>query len=272
MAGWGPPWRGRGPCWVPRRDRPAVGAVRSAGEPTCGQRRARACPWDEGERRWTRPSWPVARCSIATARECAPGRAWRTPPEEGVVVLPQSEDDSATPVIRHRGKGAVMSKRTRRRYTPEQKAALVRQHVVDKKPVSEICSTAQLQPSVFYKWERDLLEAAPSVFAGHRAPSREQELEAKIAALEAKLARKDAIIAEVSEEYVRLKKHVSGLLVQGGRSAVRDGRGRGAEAAAGEGKEGSDCSRISGLWVERIGLRAMRESAGSGANRFWTAF
>jgi len=99
-----------------------------------------------------------------------------------------------------------MSKRTRRRYSPEQKAALVRQHVVDKKPVSEICSTAQLQPSVFYKWERDLLEAAPSVFAGHRAPSREQELEAKIAALEAKLARKDAIIAEVSEEYVRLKK------------------------------------------------------------------
>ena len=66
-----------------------------------------------------------------------------------------------------------MSKRTRRRYTPEQKAALVRQHVVDKKPVSE---------------------------------SREQELEAKIAALEVKLARKDAIIAEVSEEYVKLKK------------------------------------------------------------------
>src|SRR5262245_54908591 len=81
-----------------------------------------------------------------------------------------------------------MSKRTRRRYSPEQKADLVRQHVVDMKPVSEICNTAQLQPSVFYKWERDLLEAAPSVFAGHRALSREQELEAKIAALEAKLA------------------------------------------------------------------------------------
>jgi transposase-like protein len=97
-----------------------------------------------------------------------------------------------------------MSRRTHRRYTPEQKAALVRQHVVDKKPVSEICSAAQLQPSMFYKWERDLLEAAPSVFAGHRAPSREQE--AKIAALERKLARKDAIIAEVSEEYVKLEK------------------------------------------------------------------
>ena len=99
-----------------------------------------------------------------------------------------------------------MSKQTRRRHSPEQKAALVRQHVVDKKPVSEICSAAQIQPSVFYKWERDLLEAAPSVFAGRRAPSRERELEAKIAVLEAKLARKDAVIAEVSEEYVKLKK------------------------------------------------------------------
>jgi len=98
-----------------------------------------------------------------------------------------------------------MSRRTRRRHTPEQKAALVRQHVVDKKPVSEICSAAQIQPSVFYKWERDLLEAAPTLFAGRRAPSRERELEEKIAALEAKLARKDAIIAEVSEEYVKLK-------------------------------------------------------------------
>ena len=119
-----------------------------------------------------------------------------------------------------------MSKRMRRRYTPEQKAALVRQHVVDKKPVSEICSAAQLQPSVFYKWERDLLEAAPSVFAGHRAPSREQELEAKIAALEVKLARKDAIIAEVSEEYVKLKKHLgSPDRCLGGPGYPRRGRG-----------------------------------------------
>lgn len=91
-----------------------------------------------------------------------------------------------------------MSKRPRRQHTPEQKAALVRQHVVEKKAVSEICSAAQIQPSVFYKWERDLLAAAPAVFAGRRAPSRDQELEATIAALEAKLARKDGRIREFS--------------------------------------------------------------------------
>lgn len=104
-----------------------------------------------------------------------------------------------------------MSKRSRRRHSPEQKAALLRQHLVDKKPVSEICSAAEIQPSVFYKWERDLLEAAPALFTSRRSPSREQELEAQVAALEAKLARKDAIIAEVSEEYVKLKKELGEL-------------------------------------------------------------
>jgi len=104
-----------------------------------------------------------------------------------------------------------MSKRSRRRHSPEQKAALLRQHLVDKKPVSEICSAAGIQPSVFYKWERDLLEAAPGLFASRRSPNREQQLEERIAALEAKLARKDAIIADVSEEYVKLKKELGEL-------------------------------------------------------------
>jgi transposase-like protein len=99
--------------------------------------------------------------------------------------------------------------RERRHHTPEEKAALLKRHVVDKVPVSQICSEAHIQPSVFYKWQRDLLEAAPGLFAGgRRSGGREQELEAKVTALEAKLQRKDAIIAEVSEEYVKLKKEL----------------------------------------------------------------
>lgn len=102
-----------------------------------------------------------------------------------------------------------MSKRERRHHTPEQKAALLKRHLVDKIPVSQVCNEAGIQPSVFYKWQRDLLEAAPEVFSGRRgAPKREQGLEAKVLALEAKLQRKDAVIAEVSEEYVKLKKEL----------------------------------------------------------------
>ncbi len=98
-----------------------------------------------------------------------------------------------------------MTKRHRRRHTAEQKAELLRQHVADKKPVSEICNEAQIQPSLFYNWQRELLAGAQSVFSSRRAPSREKELEEEVSRLESKVARKDQIIAEVTEEYVKLK-------------------------------------------------------------------
>jgi transposase len=102
-----------------------------------------------------------------------------------------------------------MSKRSRRHYTTEQKTSLLKRHLVEKVPVSEICDEQKLQPSVFYTWQRQLFEQAPAVFDGSkRAPDRERELEARIAQLEAKLAKKDAVIAEISEEYVALKKEV----------------------------------------------------------------
>ena len=94
----------------------------------------------------------------------------------------------------------------RRRHTAEQKAELLRQHVAEKKPVSEVCNEAAIQPSLFYTWQRELLAGAHTVFSTRRAPSRENELEAKISRLEARVARKDQIIAEVTEEYVTLKK------------------------------------------------------------------
>ena len=50
------------------------------------------------------------------------------------------------------------------------------------------------------------MAGAHTVFSTRRAPSRENELEAKISRLEARVARKDQIIAEVTEEYVTLKK------------------------------------------------------------------
>jgi len=105
-----------------------------------------------------------------------------------------------------------MSKRSRRRHTAEQKAELLRRHLVDKIPVSQICSEAKIQPSLFYNWQRDLLAAAPTLLARDRgAPNRERELEQQVEALKAKLAKKDAVIAEVSEEYVKLKKELGDL-------------------------------------------------------------
>ena len=91
----------------------------------------------------------------------------------------------------------------RRRHTAEQKAELLRQHVAEKKPGSEVCNEAEIQPSLFYTWQRELLAGAHTVFSTRRAPSRENELEAKISRLEARVARKDQIIAEVTHSHQR---------------------------------------------------------------------
>ena len=82
-----------------------------------------------------------------------------------------------------------MSHQTRRKFSAEEKAALVRQHLVDKKPVSDVCDEHGIQPSVFYNWQ-------------------EERLAREIESLRAKLAKKDNVIAEVSEEFVRLKKEL----------------------------------------------------------------
>ncbi len=105
-----------------------------------------------------------------------------------------------------------MSKKTRRSFTADQKAAIVRRHLVDKVPVSNLCDEYGIQPSMFYNWQKVLVDNAARAFeteGRERArPSREAELEQKIAQLEAKLAKKDGIIAEISEEYVTLKKEL----------------------------------------------------------------
>jgi transposase len=101
-----------------------------------------------------------------------------------------------------------MSRRSRRHHSPEQKAELLRKHLVDKVPISQICNEADIQPSLFYLWLRQLMERAPSAMTAPAGNSREKELEQKVAALEQKLAKKDSVIAEISEEYVRLKKEL----------------------------------------------------------------
>lgn len=108
----------------------------------------------------------------------------------------------------------MSQKRVRRSYTNEEKAAILRRHLVDKKPVSDICDEYGLQPSVFYSWQRQLVDnMAAALEAGsgrtrRKRDSREAKLARENEALKAKLARKDGVIAEISEEYVDLKKEL----------------------------------------------------------------
>lgn len=101
-----------------------------------------------------------------------------------------------------------MSKRQRRQHTTEQKVAILRRHLVDKVPVSGLCNEYKLQPSVFYHWLKQAMEnlGAAVAPAPSDADRREKQLAAENAQLKAKLVKKDAVIAEISAEYVQLKK------------------------------------------------------------------
>jgi transposase-like protein len=101
--------------------------------------------------------------------------------------------------------------KARNHRSPEEKAALLKRHHVDKVPVTTVCEEAGLQPSVFYHWQRELFERAAHVLGNApagRVSSREQQLEKKVTALEARLVKKDEVIAEISQEYVALKKEL----------------------------------------------------------------
>ena len=103
------------------------------------------------------------------------------------------------------------SKRSRRHFTTEQKVAILKRHMVDKVPVSDLCDELGLQPSVFYQWQRQALENLAGAFStpATDGPSkREKELAARTKELEAKLAKKDNVIAEVTAELVATKKEL----------------------------------------------------------------
>ena len=96
-------------------------------------------------------------------------------------------------------------KQKRKQYTPEEKVAILRRHLVDKVSVSDLCEEYGLQPTVFYRWQKAFFENGAQAFAksGDRQTTK---LKGRIAELEEKLAKKNEVLGEVMEEMVALKK------------------------------------------------------------------
>jgi transposase len=83
-----------------------------------------------------------------------------------------------------------MPRKPRRSFTPEQKAALLARHYVEKVPVSQLCEENDLQPSVFYYWQKQLFENAVVGACSPAPPRPRSSSSARIEALEQQLARK----------------------------------------------------------------------------------
>ena len=59
-------------------------------------------------------------------------------------------------------------KKKRKQYTSDEKMAILREHVLEKRPVSDICDEYELQPAVFYRWQKQLFERGGEVLYSSR--------------------------------------------------------------------------------------------------------
>lgn len=101
-------------------------------------------------------------------------------------------------------------KKKRRNYRPEEKVAILKRHLVDKVSVSDLCDQYNLQPTVFYRWQKEFFEKGASAFDKPRS-RKEAKKERRIKELEKKLQTKNEVLSELMEEHVKLKKNLGEL-------------------------------------------------------------
>jgi transposase len=103
-------------------------------------------------------------------------------------------------------------KRERKHYTAEEKVAILRRHLLDKVAVSDLCEELGLQPTVFYRWQKELFENGASAFQTPERPQRQvEEKQKRIEFLEKKVQTKDEVLAELMAEHIALKKSLGEL-------------------------------------------------------------
>ncbi|NBU72792.1 MAG: transposase [Bacteroidetes bacterium] len=93
----------------------------------------------------------------------------------------------------------------RRRFSASEKVAILKRHLVEKEAVAHICEELKIHPNQFYEWQKLFFENGVKAFESDEQRE-EAKLRDRVATLEAKLQRKDSVLAELMEDHVALKK------------------------------------------------------------------
>jgi transposase len=62
-------------------------------------------------------------------------------------------------------------KKRRKHYTPDEKVAILRRHLLDKEPIWKLCDDLGLQPTIFYRWQKEFFENGASGFEQKARPN-----------------------------------------------------------------------------------------------------
>ena len=99
----------------------------------------------------------------------------------------------------------------RRHFTGAQKMAILRLHLLEHVPISEVCQKHGLQPTAFYLWQKRLFEEGAALLERPAGRSSRGVDARQTEALEAKLREKNEVLAELVTEYMAIKKEMGRL-------------------------------------------------------------
>ena len=100
----------------------------------------------------------------------------------------------------------------RRHFTGTEKVSILKRHLIDKVPISDLCDELGLYPNQVYGWLKDFFENGHLAFdTGRKAKAVDDAQAKKIEHLEAKLTRKNEVMAELMEAHTELKKSLGAL-------------------------------------------------------------
>ena len=103
-----------------------------------------------------------------------------------------------------------MPKKTRKRLTAQEKAAILRLHLLERTPISDLCDQYGIHPTMFYRWQKEFFENA-AVALEPRTRRASDDKDRRIALLEQKLQRKNEVLSELMKEHIKLKKELGEL-------------------------------------------------------------
>ena len=102
--------------------------------------------------------------------------------------------------------------RPRRHFPDPEKVAILKRQLIDKVPVSDLCDELDIYPNQFHDWLKKFFENGHFAFAnGRKSKAGDDANVAKIQHLEAKLVRKNEVMAELMEAHTELKKVLGNL-------------------------------------------------------------
>ena len=101
----------------------------------------------------------------------------------------------------------------RRKHTPEEKVSILKKHLLEKQPISEVCQAHDISPTLFYRWQQEFFEKGAQTFERSNAKNQQTAEQRRVKKLEEELAQKDTrltqkneVLAELMEAHVKLKK------------------------------------------------------------------